>query len=60
MFFILNNNGDKKYKIVSIAVIIILFWPIMSTGSLVKNWYGVSTFFIIGLSMCLSKFKNNY
>ena len=60
MFFILNNNGDKKYKIISIVVIIIMFWPIMSTGSLIKNWFGVSSFFIIGLCICLSKFKNNY
>ena len=59
IFFIL-NNGDKKYKIISIAIIIIMFWPIMSTGSLIKNWFGVSTFFIIGLCMCLSKFRNNY
>ena len=60
IFFILNNNGDKKYKIISIVVIIIMFWPIMSTGSLIKNWFGVSSFFIIGLCICLSKFKNNY
>ena len=59
IFFIKNNSGEKKYKIISIAIIIIMFWPIMSTGSLIKNWYGVSTFFIIGLSMCLSKFRNN-
>ena len=60
MFFIYNNIGDKKYKIISIVVIIIMFWPIMSTGSLIKNWFGVSSFFIIGLCICLSKFKNNY
>ena len=42
-----------------IAIIIIMFWPIKSTGSLIKNWYGVSTFFIVGLSMCLSKFRSN-
>ena len=58
--FIINNTGEKKYKIISIAVILVLFWPIMSTGSLIKNWYGVSTYFIIGLCMCLSKFKSNY
>ena len=57
--FILNNNGDKKYKIISLVIILTMFWPIMSTGSLVKNWYGVITFFIVGLCMCLSKFKNN-
>ncbi len=58
--FIVNNTGDNKYKIISLVIILIMFWPIMSTGSLTKNWFGVTTFFIIGLCMCLSKFKNNY
>ncbi len=58
--FILKNDGEKKYKIISLIIILSMFWPIMSTGSLIKNWYGVITFFIIGLCMCLSKFKNNY
>jgi len=58
--FVINNTGDKKYKIISIVIILMMFWPIMSTGSLIKNWFGVTTFLIIGLCMCLSKFKNNY
>ncbi len=58
--FIINNEGDKKYKIISLVIILSMFWPIMSTGSLVKNWYGVTTFFIIGMCICLSKFKKNY
>ena len=58
--FIFNNNGDKHYKVLSLVTLLIMFWPIMSTGSLIKNWYGVTTFFIIGLCLCLSKFKNNY
>ena len=58
--FIINNNGETKYKVISFVIIFSMFWPIMSTGSLVKNWYGVTTFFIIGLCMCLSRFKNNY
>ncbi len=57
--FIINNYGDKKYKIISLVILLAMFWPIMSTGSLVKNWYGIITFFIIGISMCLSRFKNN-
>ncbi len=57
--FIYKNNGDKEYKIISIVLLIILFWPVMSTGSLIKNWYGISVFFIIGLSMCLSRIKKN-
>ncbi len=58
--FIINNTGDKKYKIISLVILLNMFWPIMSTGSLIKNWFGVTSFFIIGLCMCLSKFKNNY
>ena len=57
--FIIKNTGEKKYKIISIIIIFSMFWPIMSTGSLIKNWYGITTFFIIGLCLCLSKFKNN-
>ncbi len=58
--FIVSNSGDKKYKIISLVIILSMFWPIMSTGSLIKNWYGVITFFIIGICMCLSRFKNNF
>ena len=58
--FIIKNIGDKRYKIISFVIILTMFWPIMSTGSLVKNWYGVTTFLIIGLCMCLSKLKSNY
>ena len=57
--FIYKNNGDREYKMISIVLLIILFWPIMSTGSLIKNWYGISVFFITGLSMCLSRIKKD-
>ncbi len=57
--FIINNDGDKSFKIISIVLIIILFWPIMSTGSLLKNWYGICIFFIIGVSLCISRIKKN-
>ena len=57
--FVFKNNGDREYKIVAIILLIILFWPLMSTGSLIKNWYGISVFFIVGLCMCLSRIKNS-
>ncbi len=60
IYFINNNDGDKKYKIISLVLILTMFWPIMSTGSLIKNWYGICTFFIIGVCMCISRFKDNY
>ena len=56
--FIIKNEGEKRFKIISLIVILIMFWPIMSTGSLIKNWYGIITFFIIGILMRLSKFRN--
>ena len=42
---------------VPLSLIAILFWPIMSTGSLLKNWNGVTTFFIIGMCIFLSQIK---
>ena len=35
--------------------ILILFWPIMSTGSIFKNWLGITTFFIVGISIAIHK-----
>tara|TARA_B100000963_G_scaffold9549_1_gene7499 strand:- start:1086 stop:2408 length:1323 start_codon:yes stop_codon:yes gene_type:complete len=58
--FIIENTADRKYKIISCVIILSMFWPIMSTGSLIKNWYGITTFFIIGICLCISSFKNNY
>ena len=48
---------DKKniINIISFITLIIIFWPIMSTGSLLKNWMGVSTFYIIGILISLPK-----
>jgi O-antigen ligase len=51
------NNAIIKY--ISIASILILFWPIMSTGSLIKNWNGVLTFYIIALCISLNRIKIN-
>tara|TARA_B100000029_G_scaffold163165_1_gene159278 strand:+ start:3612 stop:4937 length:1326 start_codon:yes stop_codon:yes gene_type:complete len=54
--YILKNNYCK-FSLISFSTLLILFWPIMSTGSLLKNWNGISTFFIIGLCLCLGKLK---
>jgi len=48
---------NNPYTCVSFVTLIILFWPIMSTGSLLKNWNGVSTFYIIGICLALNRFK---
>ena len=47
----------NEYTIISITTILILFWPVMSTGSLLKNWNGVGTFFILGICLSLPKLK---
>ena len=56
LLFIIRKNFSSS-SIISIATMIILFWPIMSTGSLLKNWMGINTFFIIGICISLNKFK---
>ncbi|MDC0195166.1 O-antigen ligase family protein, partial [Alphaproteobacteria bacterium] len=58
LFFIFSfifKNNFNKYSLIGVSSLVILFWPIMSTGSLLKNWNGISTFFIIGLSLTISK-----
>ena len=55
LLIIKKNKNETKY--ISLSIYIILFWPIMSTGSLLKNWMGISTFFIIGICLSLDKIK---
>ena len=47
----------NEYTPISLATFVILFWPFMSTGSLLKNWMGVSTFFIIGICLIITNIK---
>ena len=54
--FILLNEFNE-YSFISLSTLLILFWPIMSTGSLLKNWNGISTFFIVGICLALSGLK---
>jgi len=56
-YFLIKSKNSKLIKLVSIASMIILFWPLMSTGSLIKNWNGITTFYIISLCFCLNRIK---
>ena len=54
---------NNKFSLIHFFII---FWPIMSTGSLLKNWYGIEVFLVIALLITLSnlnylnsKFKFN-
>ncbi len=57
IFISIGKNQSGEIKLLSIITMIILFWPIMSTGSLTKNWYGVSTFYIVGICISIYKMK---
>ena len=59
LYFLLYGVNQKNFKFIAIACIIILFWPIMSTGSLIKNWNGILTFYIVGLCISLNRVKIN-
>ena len=57
LFKHVKNNNDYTGRLISIITLIIIFWPIMSTGSFVKNWMGVSSFFAIGLAISMDRLK---
>ena len=48
------KNFYSDFNKFSFLNLCILFWPIMSTGSLLKNWYGIEVFLVIGLLISLS------
>ena len=54
---IILSNSLNSYKYISLVSLIIIFWPIMSTGSLIKNWNGVFCFYIIAICLILSQSK---
>ena len=54
-FYIYKKNTE--YALISISTLLVLFWPIMSTGSLLKNWNGISTFFIIGVCLLITNLQ---
>ncbi len=59
LYFIIYSNNNYIFKYISIACILILFWPMMSTGSLIKNWNGILTFYIIAICISLNRVKIN-
>jgi O-antigen ligase len=59
LYFLIYGCNNNIFKYITIACILILFWPIMSTGSLIKNWNGILTFYIIGICISLNRIKIN-
>ena len=57
IFVSINKNQTSEIRLLATITMIILFWPIMSTGSLTKNWYGVSTFYLLGICISIYKFR---
>lgn len=57
IFIKIIRNIKNLYNRFSLIILITLFWPIMSTGSLLKNWYGIEVFFTLGLLICLTNFN---
>ena len=55
--FIIKENKNYTLMIIGLSPLLVMFWPIMSTGSLIKNWNGVMTFFIIGICLSIQKLE---
>lgn len=54
ILFKIQKNFSFTTNKISLISFSILFWPIMSTGSLLKNWYGIEVFLVIGLLIALT------
>ncbi len=69
LFYKIISYKNHNIKILSIIVILTIFWPIMSTGSFLKNWNMIFICFLIGLTLSICeaykrlnqkpKFKNS-
>ena len=57
-FFIKNIDKKNSLLYAPILTLFVLFWPIMSTGSFFSNRNATMNWFIIGLCLAISTFKN--
>ncbi len=53
----INLNNEKNIKYPLISAYLTIFWPIMSTGSFLKNWNMVFICFVISLCIIISRTK---
>ena len=60
-FYKINSLALLEIKIIIWSVLLTIFWPIMSTGSLLKNWNMVFISFICACVLIVNEyFKKNY
>ncbi|MDA9742583.1 O-antigen ligase family protein [Pelagibacteraceae bacterium] len=57
MFYKIYLIEEKNIKYPLISAYLTIFWPIMSTGSFLKNWNMVFICFIISLCFIISKYQ---
>ena len=55
---IYKSDQKKIYKVLFIVSLITVFWPIMSTGSFLKNWHMAAVCYLIGICLSNPKQKN--
>ena len=61
IFLKILSYKNFNLKILSIIIILTIFWPVMSTGSFLKNWNMVFICFLIGITLSIceaNKIKN--
>ena len=56
-FYKFKSFNKNKYNIIGIVILLVLFWPIMSTGSFIKNWNMIFICYLIGIILGI-KLKN--
>ena len=58
IFYKILLTKNYNIKIFGFVIILTIFWPIMSTGSFLKNWNMIFISFLIGLTMALCEFSS--
>ncbi|PPR45171.1 MAG: hypothetical protein CFH21_00032 [Alphaproteobacteria bacterium MarineAlpha5_Bin11] len=53
---ILKSNQETKLKFIFVISLVVVFWPIISTGSFLKNWHMALVSYLIGI--CLSNIRS--
>jgi len=57
LFYKINKIEEKNIKYSLISAYLTIFWPVMSTGSFLKNWNMAFICFIISFCLIISKMK---
>ena len=58
-FYKFRKFKTNHYNLFGIIILLVLFWPIMSTGSFIKNWNMIFLCYVVGINLSFYSNKKN-